>query len=190
MKQLAPKILKLDIRGRPIAWVNWQEAATLYAREKVAWQMGQSSFTVKGGFSHLGQQTVLQIDTILTTRDYHDSHLEERVPTLVNPVLFARDRNTCLYCGQEFNKAILTRDHVTPVSKGGPDEWTNVVTACKSCNQRKANQTPAQANMKLLAVPYTPNHAEFLLLSNRTILADQMTFLRKHITHEGRIRLQ
>ena len=31
--------------------------------------------------------------------------------------------------------------------------------------------------MKLLAVPYTPNLAEYLILSNRRILADQMGFL-------------
>lgn len=31
--------------------------------------------------------------------------------------------------------------------------------------------------MKLLAVPYTPNLAEYLILSNRLILADQMEFL-------------
>ena len=38
--------------------------------------------------------------------------------------------------------------------------------------------------MKLIAVPYTPNLAEYLILSNRRILADQMEFLlafaRKH----------
>ena len=31
--------------------------------------------------------------------------------------------------------------------------------------------------MKLLAVPYIPNLAEYLILSNRRILADQMQFL-------------
>ena len=32
--------------------------------------------------------------------------------------------------------------------------------------------------MKLLAIPYTPNLAEYLILQNRRILADQMAFLR------------
>ena len=32
--------------------------------------------------------------------------------------------------------------------------------------------------MKLLAVPFTPNLAEYLILQNRRILADQMDFLR------------
>ena len=32
--------------------------------------------------------------------------------------------------------------------------------------------------MKLLAVPYTPNKYEFLYLTGRNILANQMTFLK------------
>jgi len=46
-----------------------------------------------------------------------------------------------------------------------------------ACNHKKADRTPEEAGMKLLAVPYTPNLAEYLILSNRRILADQMEFL-------------
>lgn len=34
--------------------------------------------------------------------------------------------------------------------------------------------------MKLLALPYTPNLAEALMLQNRRILADRMEFLAAH----------
>jgi 5-methylcytosine-specific restriction endonuclease McrA len=71
----------------------------------------------------------------------------------------------------------LTRDHVVPASRGGSSAWENCVTACRHCNQRKDDRTPEEAGMKLLAVPYTPNLAEYLILSNRRILADQMEFL-------------
>lgn len=64
-----------------------------------------------------------------------------------------------------------------PASRGGASAWENCVTACEHCNHRKADRTPEEANMKLLAVPYTPNLAEYLILSNRRILADQMEFL-------------
>ena len=40
--------------------------------------------------------------------------------------------------------------------------------------------------MKLLAVPYIPNLAEYLLLSNRRILADQMEFLLCYARRRGR----
>jgi len=40
--------------------------------------------------------------------------------------------------------------------------------------------------MKLLAVPYTPNLAEYLILSNRRILSDQMAFLTAFASQKGR----
>ena len=39
-----------------------------------------------------------------------------------------------------------------------------------------------QAGMELLYTPYVPNKAEFLILSNRNILADQMDFLAASIS--------
>ena len=41
--------------------------------------------------------------------------------------------------------------------------------------------------MKLLAVPYTPNLAEYLILQNRKILADQMEFLKAFARKKARI---
>lgn len=64
-----------------------------------------------------------------------------------------------------------------PISRGGHDIWTNVVTSCRRCNNRKADRTPEQASMELLAVPFVPNQYEFLYLSNHAVLADQMEFL-------------
>ena len=59
------------------------------------------------------------------------------------------------------------------------DVWENVATACGPCNRRKGARAPEQARMPLLAVPYAPDIAEWLALSNRRILADQMRFLRR-----------
>jgi len=41
----------------------------------------------------------------------------------------------CAYCGTTNHR--LTRDHVIPISRGGRDESSNVVPACRSCNSRK-----------------------------------------------------
>jgi hypothetical protein len=43
----------------------------------------------------------------------------------------------CAYCGSEEN---LTLDHITPRSKGGSDRVTNVLCACKECNNSKGHQ--------------------------------------------------
>lgn len=82
---------------------------------------------------------------------------------------------------------MLTRDHVKPVSRGGKDQWSNVVAACRICNTRKGNRLPEEAHMPLLAVPYVPNWAEYLALSNRRILVDQMDFLKSQFSQQERL---
>lgn len=65
-----------------------------------------------------------------------------------------------------------------PRVQGGQDVWTNVVTACRRCNHRKGGNTPEQAHMSLLAIPFTPNQYEWMYLANRNILGDQMDYLK------------
>ena len=73
--------------------------------------------------------------------------------------VFIRDDHACQYCG----RAAENVDHVVPRSRGGPHEWENVVAACRRCNGRKRDQTPAEAGMALRRVPYAPR-AEFWLV--------------------------
>jgi 5-methylcytosine-specific restriction endonuclease McrA len=63
---------------------------------------------------------------------------------------------TCQYCDQSFKFSDLTMDHVIPKSKGGDSSWWNIVIACKKCNNKKGNRTPAEANMKLSCEPKPP----------------------------------
>ncbi|WP_420428420.1 HNH endonuclease [Algiphilus sp.] len=172
-----PAILKLDAGGLPVGWINWQTAATLYARERVCWEAGQERFAIRGGVNALGVRSCFEIGSIIAVAD-RSRRFEKGVPLLNNRTLFQRDENLCLYCGNQFPTTQLTRDHVVPVSRGGANVWENCVTACRRCNQAKDDRTPEQAGMKLLAIPFTPNLAEYLILQNRRILADQMEFLR------------
>ncbi|MEX2158281.1 MAG: HNH endonuclease [Dehalococcoidia bacterium] len=68
--------------------------------------------------------------------------------------VFNRDRYTCLYCGRQTKD--LTLDHVMPRHRGGPHDWENLVSACKTCNHRKAGRTPQEARMALLHEPFAP----------------------------------
>ncbi len=182
------RILSLDSTGRILDWMSWQDAVCLYVRGAVSWTLGEPCLIVHGGMSReLGIQTTLALHPIVASRSRAKNTLIDPAPSLTNQALFARDQALCLYCGCSFNKSELTRDHVLPVSKGGPDEWENVVTACWSCNVRKGSRTPSQANMPLLAVPYRPSWVEHLILSNRNILADQMQFLHSHLPKRQRL---
>lgn len=72
--------------------------------------------------------------------------------------LFARDDNTCQYCGKPRDTSELTYDHVVPRSQGGRTEWTNIVTCCVDCNRRKGGRTPEQAGMRLMRAPKRPDY--------------------------------
>ena len=74
----------------------------------------------------------------------------------------------------------LTRDHVYPINIGGSDTWSNVVTACRRCNNHKGGGTVDQAGMQLIAIPFVPTYAEYIYLKGRRVLADQMEFLLGH----------
>jgi len=53
--------------------------------------------------------------------------------------IYRRDNYQCIYCG---SKKELTLDHVIPKSKGGTNDWENLVTSCSTCNIKKADRTP------------------------------------------------
>ncbi len=174
-----PLILRLDITGQPVKWIDWQEAACIYSRGMVGWTAGEHIFSLHGGLSRLtGQQSIVRINSIIAVKGEFKRFKSHITPPLTNRELFRRDHQLCLYCGRDFRESDLTRDHVVPISQGGKNLWSNVVTACKRCNTHKGGRTPEQANMPLLAIPYIPNIAEYLVLRNRRILADQMEFLK------------
>ncbi len=182
------RLLSLDAHGHVLDWLHWHDATCLYARGAVAWTLGDPCLRVRGGnCRRTGAQSILELHPIIATRGRARSQALNPTPTLTNPALFARDAQLCLYCGQQFPRSLLTRDHVRPLSGGGRDTWENVVSACFPCNSRKRNRTPQQAGMPLLAVPYRPSWIEHLILSNRHILADQMEFLRSQLPKNSRI---
>ncbi len=187
-----PLILRLDVTGKPVRWIPWQAAVCLYTRQMVAWTAGEHTFRLCGGHSRVsGLQTVVEINSIVAVRGEYRRSYQEMVPPLNNRELFRRDRHICLYCGHEHPDWELTRDHVTPMSRGGVDSWSNVVTACRRCNAHKGRRTPDEAHMPLLAVPYVPNMAEYLVLRNRRILTDQMQFLKsqfKGVSRQWRVQ--
>jgi 5-methylcytosine-specific restriction endonuclease McrA len=73
--------------------------------------------------------------------------------------VFNRDKYTCQYCGKQTVE--LTLDHVIPRHSGGEHSWENVVSACITCNRRKAGHTLKEANMRLISDPQPPRHNGF-----------------------------
>ncbi|MFD2111160.1 HNH endonuclease [Thiorhodococcus fuscus] len=185
MLPLNQQVLRTDLAGMPLEWVDYRTAARLYFLGQVAYSCGDPLFLLRGGINAATQtQSRLRIHSIIATVGLHRSlnklQSDDYVPPLSNRTLFQRDDHMCMYCGQRFSPRLLSRDHVRPSSKGGEDHWNNLVTACIRCNNYKAGRSPEDAGMELLAVPFTPTHAEYVYLMGRNVLADQMEFLRAH----------
>jgi 5-methylcytosine-specific restriction endonuclease McrA len=184
MMDLSHQVLRTDVSGMPLEWVGYQDAVRLYHLEQVAYTCGTLLYRVHGGIcAKTGRRSFIEVNSIIATLGHNRalSKFRDRyVPPLNNPALFKRDSRVCLYCGETFGYRDLSRDHVTPVIQGGQDIWSNVVTACRRCNNHNAGRTPEQAAMELLAVPFLPTHAEYIYLQGRRVLSDQMEFLRAH----------
>ncbi len=100
---------------------------------------------------------------------------------VTNTFLFARDHYQCQYCGRQNTelkpRESLTRDHVIPMSRGGLNEWTNVVTACSSCNTRKASRLPHEIGMQPMVAPAEP-HFVHLAWAVRRLTPTQARYIK------------
>ena len=100
---------------------------------------------------------------------------------VTNTFLFARDGYRCQYCHRGNielrHRECLTRDHLIPLSRGGDNEWNNVVTACSTCNTRKGNRLPDECGMHPAQVPMEP-HFVHLAWAVRRLTAIQAKYIR------------
>ena len=100
---------------------------------------------------------------------------------VTNTFLFARDEYRCQYCHRSQPelrpRECLTRDHLVPISRGGGNAWTNVVTACSSCNTRKGNRLPEECGMQPLHPPLEP-HFVHLSWAVRRLSRTQAKYIR------------
>ncbi|MEX2963486.1 HNH endonuclease [Microbulbifer sp. TYP-18] len=171
------QVLYLDAAGMPQSWMRLEEAARLYAKDQVLWELGTFTTVLRGGTRRCGTRSELAVASVIAGRGIQGRSFR-KTPTLTNANLFARDQYLCLYCGDKFPARALTRDHIIPTSRGGANSWENTCAACRRCNNVKAARTPEEAKMELLALPFTPNRFEALLLQGRNIIVDQMEYLR------------
>jgi 5-methylcytosine-specific restriction endonuclease McrA len=117
---------------------------------------------------------------------------------VTNTFLFARDHYRCQYCGRRGPdpprrsrpcqycgrhvtelkpRESLTRDHLMPISRGGSNEWTNVVAACSPCNTKKGNRLPDEIGMHPLTHPVEP-HFVHLSWAVRRLTPTQSRYIK------------
>lgn len=100
----------------------------------------------------------LPVPNIIVISGYYKVPQKKLRPTRQN--IFVRDNNTCVYCRKQFPAAKLTLDHVVPRSRWNEiskkqnlnyefQSWENVVTACKSCNNKKGSKLLSEIKWKI-----------------------------------------
>lgn len=109
-------------------------------------------------------------------------HLPYRPIPFCRKNILLRDGCQCQYCGERFSPEDLTLDHVIPISRGGKDCWGNVVTACRSCNNKKGNHYLEQMGMKLLNPPHKPVLPSFLHLVR--LIGQKREVWRKYLFYD------
>lgn len=62
------------------------------------------------------------------------------IPKRMRFEVLKRDKFTCQYCGRQAPDVVLNIDHIKPVSKGGKNELTNLITSCFDCNSGKSDR--------------------------------------------------
>lgn len=98
--------------------------------------------------------TTIRVPKIVALREYVSV---TGSPKFCRRSILLRDRYRCQYCGERFPSHELTFDHFIPRSKKGKTVWSNIVTACVSCNALKADRHLVPKTM-----PRCPTNAELL----------------------------
>ena len=148
----------------PLSTLTWQESIKLVWLDRINvlewhedWQVHSPNIT-------------MTVPSVIMTREF----VKQRVNTSFNRSnVYLRDNYICQYCKQMYSYKDLTLDHVIPKSKGGKTEWTNIVSACRKCNNDKASHTHIK--------PYKqPRKPDFLQLVNgvNTVHIDHEIWLK------------
>ena len=155
----------LEIDGensiRPVMWDEW---ITLPIRDS-----DHAVLTARGP---------IRVPTVIVALNY--ARVPKKRPKLCAKNIRERDGNRCQYTGKLLRPDEGSLDHVLPRSRGGKDEWGNLVWSDKTVNAKKGNRLPHEAGLKLLTVPRAPKELPVTaLIRNPQSIADWKLFVKE-----------
>lgn len=131
----------LDIHGeddiRPVTWEEWTQLPVPEGEDAI----------------HTSKLTI-KVPTVIVAVNY--AKVPKKRPKLGLRGVAQRDGGKCQYTGKVLSREEMSVDHVLPRSRGGKDEWTNLVLAHKELNQKKGNRLNHEVGLKLLRTPVAP----------------------------------
>jgi 5-methylcytosine-specific restriction endonuclease McrA len=155
----------LEIDGenliRPVTWDEW---ITLPIRDG-----DNAVHTVRGA---------IRVPTVIVALNF--AKVPKKRPKLCAKTIRERDGNRCQYTGKLLRPDEGSLDHVLPRSRGGRDEWGNLVWSDKTVNAKKGNRLPHEAGLKLVAVPRAPKEVPVTaLIRNSHEIMDWKLFVKE-----------
>lgn len=153
------RALLLNSDYSPLHFISDFEAITLFYKQRAEVVEGMSGKLSEWDEVFSSPSTSIRVPA--TMRLFKHVKKKWKPPRFRKKVLFNRDDWSCQFCGVKLTWESVTIDHVVPSSRGGGTTWLNCVTACRSCNRRKANRTPEEAGMKLRKQPAVPSSLHF-----------------------------
>jgi len=153
-----------DSRAQALRPVTWDEWITLPVRE------GDHAVRTARG--------AIRVPTVIVAVNY--ARVPKKRPKLSAKNIRERDGNRCQYTGRLLHPDEGSLDHVLPRSRGGKDEWGNLVWSDKTVNAKKGNRLPHEAGMKLLTIPRAPKELPVTaLIRNAHGIVDWKLFVKE-----------
>lgn len=141
------RIILLNYDYLPLTTISWKRALKLMVSGK-AEPVGKKYFNLKEIVKTVNSEYI--VPKVLRLMHMINKIHKNKVQFSKRSVLL-RDNFKCAYCG--INSKKLTIDHVIPRSRGGSHTYENTVACCLSCNMKKGDKTPTEANMELMVNP-------------------------------------
>lgn len=162
----ATRCVVLNSTYEPIAVVTSKRALVLILEGKAIVVEEHPTMVVRS------PSTTLKVPIMVALKEFVRGRKVFRTTAVLSQRnLFIRDNYTCQYCNRHKSQLrhseFLTRDHVVPECKGGGSTWENLVTACSTCNNKKADHDLEKTNLIMQKKPTVPTLFELWMKRNQ-----------------------
>lgn len=160
------RTLVLNAGFEPLHTISWQRAICLIftAKAEVVEEYTKIIRSVS---------TAVNLPKVIRLTKYVRMFHNYGIAKCTRKNLLLRDNHECQYCGTKVSSAEATLDHIVPKSKGGKNDFLNLVVCCQKCNHKKGNKLLSQTKMKLRKRPKIP------LISELGGFSEASEFMRK-----------
>lgn len=145
--------------------VEWSEWLTLPIR---SWDLVIKS-----------QYLSIRVPTVIISKNYTKMPFKYFKGKPSKDAIYNRDQGVCQYSGKKIDKTTATIDHVVPKSRGGEDNWDNMVLCSRDINLKKGNKLNSEIGLNLLRTPFTPQPVPMYALIKEARHIDWNNFLIK-----------